>query len=126
METKTKPCGTPPVTGLSVLFPSGALIVNIYLSSFLSIAPKIAGKERKIIGPKKNIHLLSRSIFELTHFAITSLIHILMKMQLFPRIFGHRVTYQAKEQQMPMRHFTQRLGNIFIHPIQIFWFFMKF
>jgi hypothetical protein len=41
-------------------------------------------------------------------------------MHLFPRIFGHRVTYQAKEQQMPVRHFTQRLGNIFIHPIQIF------
>jgi hypothetical protein len=46
-----------------------------------------------------------------------------MKMQLFPRIFGHRVTYQAKEQQMPERHFTQRLENIFIHLIQIFLFF---
>jgi hypothetical protein len=43
-------------------------------------------------------------------------------MQLFPRIFGHRVKYQAKEQQMPVRHFTQRLGNIFIYPNQIFLF----
>jgi hypothetical protein len=87
--------------------------------------PKIAGKERKIIGWKKGIHLLLPSIFELIHFATTSLIcmSILMKMQLFPRIFG-RVTYQAKEHQMPVRHFTQRLGNIFIHPIQIFLFFM--
>jgi hypothetical protein len=50
-----------------------------------------------------------------------------MKMQFFLRIFGHHVTYQAKEQQqMPVKHFTQRLGNIFIHPIQIFLFFMKF
>jgi hypothetical protein len=45
-----------------------------------------------------------------------------MKMQLFPRIFDHRVTYQAKEQQMPVRHLTKRLENIFIHPIQIFLF----
>jgi hypothetical protein len=48
-----------------------------------------------------------------------------MKMQLFPRIFGRRVTCQAKEQQMLVRHFTQRLGNIFIHPIRIFLLFMK-
>jgi hypothetical protein len=51
-------------------------------------------------------HLLRRSIFELIiHFAITSLIHTLMKIQLFPRIFDHRVTYQAKEQKMSERHF---------------------
>jgi hypothetical protein len=95
---------------------------------FISIAPKITGKERKIMGWKKGIQLLRRSIFELIHFAITSVIHmsIFMKMQIFPRIFGHRVTYQAKEQQMPVRHFTQPLGNNFIHPIQIFLFFMKF
>jgi hypothetical protein len=48
-----------------------------------------------------------------------------MKMKLFPRIFG-RVTYQAKEQQMPVRNFIQRLKNIFIRSIQIFLFFMKF
>jgi hypothetical protein len=78
------------------------------------------------MGWKKSIHLFRRSIFVLIHFAIISLTHILMKMQLFPRTFGHRVTYQAKEQQMPVRHFTLRLTNIFIHPIQIFLFFMKF
>jgi hypothetical protein len=71
-------------------------------------------------------HLLRRSIFELIHFAIISLIHILMKIQLFPRIFGHCVTYQAKEQQIPVRFFFEGLVNIFIHPIQIFLFFMKF
>jgi hypothetical protein len=46
-----------------------------------------------------------------------------MKMPHFPRIFDHRVTYQAKEQKMPYKHFTQHLGNIFIHFIQIFLFF---
>jgi hypothetical protein len=70
-----------------------------------------------------NIHLLRRSIFEPMHFAITSLIHILMIIRLFPRIFGHRVTYRTKEQRMLARHFTQRLGNIFIHPVQIFFCF---
>jgi hypothetical protein len=65
------------------------------------------------MGWKKGVHLLRRSIFQLIHFAITSLIHILMKMQLFPSIFG-RVTYQAKERQMPTRRFTQRSGNIFV------------
>jgi hypothetical protein len=57
---------------------------------FISIAPKIAGKERKIMGRKKGMHLLRRSIFELIHFTITSLT-LFMKIQLFPRIFGHRV-----------------------------------
>jgi hypothetical protein len=78
------------------------------------------------MGWEKGKHLLRRSIFELIHFAITSLIHILMKIRLFPRIFGHRVTNQVKEQQIPVRHFTQGLGNIFIHSIKIFLFFMKF
>jgi hypothetical protein len=36
----------------------------------------------------------------------------------FPRIFGHRVMYQVKEQQMLVRHFTtQRSGYIFNRPI---------
>jgi hypothetical protein len=48
-----------------------------------------------------------------------------MKMQLFPRILGHHVKYQAKEQQIPVKHFTQRVGNIFIRPIQIFLFFYE-
>lgn len=51
-------------------------------------------------------------------------IYILMKMQLFHLIFGHRVTYQAKEQQMPVSCFTRCLGNIFIHSNQIFLFYM--
>jgi hypothetical protein len=44
----------------------------------------------------------------------------------FPTDIGHFVTYQAKEQQMPIRYSTQCLGNIFTHPIQIFLFILKF
>jgi hypothetical protein len=88
------------------------------------IAPKI--KRMKNYEMEKRYTSIEPIDIRVIHFAITSLIHILIKMQLFPYIFGHRVTYQAKEQQMPVRHFTQRLGNIFIHSIQIFLFFMKF
>jgi hypothetical protein len=107
------------------------LIRNI---GFISNAPKIAGKEGKIMGWKKDIRLFRRYkkgiIYRYTSFApidfrIDTFWNYLIDTYIdenttFPRIFGHHVTYQTKEQQMPVRHFTQRLGNIFIYHIQIF------
>jgi hemerythrin superfamily protein len=76
------------------------------------------------MGWKKSIHLLRQSIFELHTFSdyLIDTYSYIDENATFSPIFGHRVTYQAKEQQMPVRHFTQLLGNFLFTPFKFFCF----